>query len=572
MLNNSKKNAIIYTRVSTSKQYQTGDSPKDQDIECRHIVERLNLNVVPDDKAFTDAISGSGDDRPALNDAMEYLRTHPGEVSYFIFKDISRLTRGGSSAYEKIKSGIESYGVELIEGQGIILPKRNTLEDEGFRYDNWSVYSPSEGSELLMAEQGKSSKRDILTRLIKKQIHLTNEGYQIGPPNDGYENKKVKIDGKYKTIQIPNEERAKYFREMFKLRAEGLLDDKEITDKINAMGFRTPKRARWNGRKHEEIIGYSGNNPLSVKQLQRLIQKPIYCGVVCEKWTHNKPIKARYDGLVDIVTFNKANNGKIFIKESKDSELEILNNLCPEKVLCKRNKFNPLFPNKGIILCPECGKPLLGSSPRGKSGKGFPTYHCSRGGHKYIGIRKNYLDSLVKSTIENLGVDTRVINALEVILKNTYKQKSNEIAEYKEEVENNVNLLKQKQQESIDTLKKIKSDTVRKKLEEEVDKLEDEITKVEKQKLTKRINPYDISQFINYAKSLMEHKEEMLLNNENIQEKAKLFSLVFDESPTYTDLVNGTLKLSLIFHNKRELASASSPIVVPRGIEPLLTG
>jgi hypothetical protein len=41
--------------------------------------------------------------------------------------------------------------------------------------------------------------------------------------------------------------------------------------------------------------------------MQWLIKHPIYAGVICEKWTNNKPIKAVYDGLVDIDTWNNAN-------------------------------------------------------------------------------------------------------------------------------------------------------------------------------------------------------------------------------------------------------------------------
>lgn len=54
------------------------------------------------------------------------------------------------------------------------------------------------------------------------------------------------------------------------------------------------------------------------------------------------------------------------------------------------------------------------------------------------------------------------------------------------------------------------------------------------------------------------------------QDKLKFQSLIFTEKPTFDFTGNRTPKISLILENKRELASASSPIVVPRGIEPLL--
>ncbi len=54
--------------------------------------------------------------------------------------------------------------------------------------------------------------------------------------------------------------------------------------------------------------------------------------------------------------------------------------------------------------------------------------------------------------------------------------------------------------------------------------------------------------------------------------KLKLQCLIFPEKPVFDFSENRTPKLSLILQTKRELAQASSPIVVPRGIEPLLTG
>ena len=56
------------------------------------------------------------------------------------------------------------------------------------------------------------------------------------------------------------------------------------------------------------------------------------------------------------------------------------------------------------------------------------------------------------------------------------------------------------------------------------------------------------------------------------QDKLKLQSLIFTKKPTFDFTKNQTPNISLILQNKRELASASSPIVVPRGIEPLLPG
>ena len=83
---------------------------------------------------------------------------------------------------------------------------------------------------------------------------------------------------------------------MFDMRASGQHTDKEIVDRVNAMGYRTKKNNVWD-KNHQKTIGQTGGDIMTTKRLQHLIKKPIYCGVVVEKWTKNLPIKAPYAGF-----------------------------------------------------------------------------------------------------------------------------------------------------------------------------------------------------------------------------------------------------------------------------------
>ena len=57
-------------------------------------------------------------------------------------------------------------------------------------------------------------------------------------------NVKIKTEMGKRVIRIPNPSEAKWFIKMFELRAEGVLSDKEIVQKINEMGFKTQQRHR----------------------------------------------------------------------------------------------------------------------------------------------------------------------------------------------------------------------------------------------------------------------------------------------------------------------------------------
>ncbi|MBU4360618.1 recombinase family protein [Patescibacteria group bacterium] len=546
-MKNEKQKCIIYCRVSTPKQSKEGESLDIQENICRSVAEKQNLEVV---KIFREAFSGRKDYRPVYNEMIEFIKKSFG-INKLIIRTLDRFTRDGSFSYEHLKKELEDLGVSLIDSVGIIQPAQNSLGDLGFEYD-WSVYSPSQTSENIISEQGKMEVRNILTRVVSQSIRLTQKGFKLRGTNDGYISQKIYVKGKKRYIQVPDPERQDYIIEMFKLRATGQYTDQEVADKINAQGYKTRIKNKWDIKK-ENIIGTIGGNKLSVKRLQDMIKNSIYCGVMCEKWTHYKPINAAYDGLISIDLFNKANRGKVFIKEKENDELEILYDYIPIKKIQKRNKNNPLYPFKNVILCPECRKAFLGSAPRGKSGKKHPTYHCSRKGHQYFGIPKQEFENNVKKFVRNLNFTKNFFEDCKFLIIKKYKDKLKKVTRLADSVGRNVKNLEIKKQSAIQVLITTKSELVRYGIETEIEKIENEIQSMTEYKEEVRVDESDISKFIGYAKYLMEHKEEMLVNTSetaNIQRQQSLFGLLFKQFPTYAEILNGTPQLSLILETK----------------------
>lgn len=288
-----KARCVIHCRVSTGKQAYEGESLQVQAKVCLDIAAHNGWTVAH--PPWLEAYSGRKANRPAFSEVLAFLDEHPGTVSYYVFRAIDRFTRGGIVAYENMKQQLAVRGVELVDSMGVIQPSKNTLDHVGFEYD-WSRVSPSEITEAVLATTAKSEATTILTRLIGQEISLTQQGYKIRDAVDGYKNERVQVGGKRRVIQVPDPERAKFYIAMFKLRAIGQLTDPDIVARINAMGFRTRVRHRWDAT-HQRIIGRRGGNPLCVKRLQEIIKRPIYCGIVWEKWTNWRPVKASYAGL-----------------------------------------------------------------------------------------------------------------------------------------------------------------------------------------------------------------------------------------------------------------------------------
>ena len=305
---NQPKTCVIYCRVSTDKQAQEGDSLPKQKRLCKRYADEMGWEVL---EVYGEPYTGRLDNRPKFDEMMGYLFNNRGKVGYVVVLSIDRLTRGGSTSYNKIVDEIGLLGVKVRDTYRVIGEEVNRMAEYGdditAGYD-FAKKRPTKISETLMAEVKQDQIDEQLVRLVGAQIDNTQAGYWVGNSPDGMKTQKIIIEGstKKKCILIPDSDRAHWYEKMFKLRAEGALSDQEICDKLNKAGYLSESRNKWDKGK-TKIIGQTGNRPLTVKQMKVNLARPVYAGYVCKKWTRYIPVKAYFDGLVDVETFNKAN-------------------------------------------------------------------------------------------------------------------------------------------------------------------------------------------------------------------------------------------------------------------------
>ncbi len=553
-----KQHCLIYLRVSSAKQAQQGESIEDQKKICEIVADRYKLNVL---EVFSEQFSGRKNERPVIEDIISYIKSHPNKVKFLIFRAIDRFTRNGTLGYESLKQRLAQYGVSLIDANGVIQPSKNTLEHLDVEYD-WSITRPSEITELVMAQQGKSEVNTILTRMIGAEINLVREGYKVRQADDGYLNERVFIEGKKKIIQVSDPKRAKFFIKMFEMSITHT--DQEVVDYVNAMGFRSKEQKMWSKSK-TKIIGTRGGTKLSVKRLQEYKSRTIYCGVNAEKWL-KMPIRTQYKGLISIDTFNKANRGKVYVEEKKDGTIQIHKDYNPHQL--KRMKDNPLFPHKEVVLCPVCVKPFLGSSPKGRSGQSFPTYHCARN-HKYYGVSKIEFEKQLTNFVAGLKYKNEAFfKVFETTLINKFREKEKELGEFSVQVGTTVIELEAEKKQNIEAFTSTKNEIIRAELEKKIEDLHQQIENTRKQRNGLEVQENDIHAFVRYVKDLMEHPVERLVKQKNLSALRGLFRLVFEELPTYEEILNGTPKLSIPYKLSEEFKTAKSLSVTLRGIEP----
>ena len=555
MISARNQNAVAAIRVSTSKQGRDGDSPEAQKEQIERFAENKGIIIK---KYFVFMESASKEQQP-MQEAVDYCANPKNQVDLFIIKSIDRFTRGGSLSYDMLKSQLESSAVQLVDIYGVISSQQvNTLDHLGFEY-KWSVYSPSKKSEILEAERSKDELRDIMSRMIGAEIRYTQNGYWMRQPPFGYQSEKIDTNQGKRTILKPREEEAVFIRKIFELRAEGLLTDPEIVEKLNDMDYQTRIHYIRNKDDLSKVMSKKGGKPLTVKRMQKIISSTIYAGINVEKWTNYQPTKCAFEGLITVNLFNRANRGKKYIAFNEaDGEYEVQRQ-APKKHLVEKNINNPEFPYKKFVLCPECSGSLLGSASRGRNGKRYPAYHCSNKGH-YFRVSKDEMDHKITEFISRIKVNQNQVDTLMEVIKQEFVRRQALSGDDEQAINKRIQSLQGEAEAALSKIMLLSNSTAITYLENEIEQIHQKITKLEKEKSRmKAKKPINIDRILSRVRYFLENLDSLLLRQDDPHKKAQLFGALFNQLPTYSDLDYGNTKTPLF--------SGVNPIFALAGLE-----
>jgi hypothetical protein len=545
-------NAVAAIRVSTTKQGYEGDSPEAQ----REQLDRFAINrSITIKKCFKFMESASKEEQP-MQAAIDYCKDPKHDIQFFIVKSIDRLTRGGSYSYSELKRQLEQCGVRLVDIYGIIgLQKVNTLEHLGVSY-GWSVYDPTKNSEILEAERASDEKRDIMSRMIGSQIRYARLGYWVRKAPFGYVDVRAETMHGRRSVLEPHPTEGKWVLKMFELRCRGTMNDKEIVNEINRMGYKSRVNFLRSTRNRTRIVARRGGSRLTVKAMQFMLKSTVYAGVNNEAWLIGTPIRCRFDGLVSIETFNLANRGKITIVE-KDGGIAI--EKTQTLLTRKRGLKTDQYPYRRTVTCPGCNQPLRGSASRGHSGKYYPAYHCDyrRDGrtadYHYFRVPKKKFEETVTEVTQLVYVLPQHIESLIDAVKTEWSKRQAETVRDTNMQRSQIAELKAQARMIADRIKFCSQTTI-KYLEEDLVRVEQEIADCQEdfQEKKESRTTLDTAAIARYARYFAEHPASLLLDEENPERRADYFGLLFEQPPAYDkliDMLHGVLppELSEIF-------------------------
>jgi hypothetical protein len=323
-------------------------------------------------------------------------------------------------------------------------------------------------------------------------------------------------------------------RRIFEMRAQGIYSGQEIADDINRLGFKTRTtyvRDKYDRSKVKRVVG---GRPIDVKMIDRIAHSLIYAGIINGKWTNDKPVKAQFEGLVSIDLFNRANHGKLIIEIANGNDITIHRKQPKEWQLVKQ-VVNPKFPYKKVISCPHCRKPLSGSAARGKLGIYYPAYHCSRDGH-YFRVPQAQFDATIERFVKAIEIAPEHIDKLLDMVEQSWRAKQEQTTQDSQKLIEQRQALEAQIRITVDRMRIVTNETAIKYMEEDIVNAEKQMKILDNQLANNDENVVDISLVLDYAKYLLKHLSEILLEISNPLRKAAFFGVLFNTTPSYAEI------------------------------------
>ncbi len=535
---NQPRIGLLAIRVSSDKQGLDGDSPEAQREQGEAYAKAHNIIIT---ETIILLESASHETQP-MQKVIDACKDKSKGFQVVLIKSIDRFTRGGGDYYSPLKRQLTRLGIALEDMYGVIGKQQiNTLEHTGFKY-YWSEFNPTQKSEYLEAERAKDEMRDIMSRMIGAEIRYTQLGYWMRRPHYGFRSVKIDTKNGKRTILKPDKNEAKFIIRLFEMRAAHVYTNQQIADELNSMGFRsrvTIVRDKYDRTKIKRQIG---GRKMTAKMIDQYTSKLVYCGIIKEKWTHDKPVKAQFDGLVSVDLFNEANRGRVFVEVDSHDSITIKHKAVPDH-LKNKQIYNPDYPYKQVVACPKCGKTLSGSATRGKLGKHYPAYHCSRDGH-YFRVPKPEFDKTIEDFVRAITIKPEYVDDVIAAIAELWRERqtkqidaSRQRLEHRESLQSQIKV-------TVNRMRIVTSETALKYLEEDIVSVEKELAELDEEIARQPNLQAEFDQVLQYAKYILEHLSELLLDLCNPLRKAAFFGAIFNKLPTYEQINFGTHKNS----------------------------
>ena len=506
--------AVIYCRVSSSKQVREGHGLEGQEKRCYDYAVSKGYSVV--DVFREEGISGAVTNRPAMRRLLEFLEENHESI-VVIIDDIKRLARNVEGHFE--------LRAEICSRKGVIESPSHKFEETPIGKFVESIFASA-------AEFERNENKVQVRNRMQARLEL---GFWTFNNPVGYKYSDTAPQGK---ILIPDEPSATVIQKAFvKFATNELLTQASVRDFLLRNGL-------MNSKGHTMNVWLEG--------VKRILKNPIYAGYIeYPEWGVSRRI-GQHEPLVSKEIFEDVN----------------------KKLLNKRKVFRTGiehdFPLRGFILCSGCGRLMTGSWSKGRNRK-FPYYRCSNSNScsvKPKSVGKDAVESNFLDFLNTVNLDSRIVKLATRITEEVYKKKFLEHAAAVSEERSKLENIHAEIKKHIEKVISCTSPAVIAGIEAKVEELMAEAKGLELIIERGKGLPANLHESLQRVMDFIEKPSRYWVEG-GLRQKHLVQSLLFVDAIEYSKESGfGTANFSLPFRLLKETSGSNSNLVETAGVEP----
>lgn len=368
-MKNRTKKGLIYARVSSPKQDDGLSKESQIDLNTK-LCLRCQLEI---DRVVDETFPAKTMERPKMSKILKEIREGTNTFDVIIVSSFDRFSRNALTALE-VAELFRSKNIELW-----------TL------YKRYNLYTPKGQIEFL--KDAAAAEEENLNRSARAIESINIRVKRGESPNNvpyGYKKlRRIKLPNSTKfepAVVVFDEPASTIIKEGFMMVARGAYSGEAAYRKCKEMGY------------HRQLKTFYSN-----------LHNPYYTGYsyYTEEDGVTKTLqKGNHPPLISEETFRL-----VQIALSKDS-----------KEVTLHKKRRPLYPFRGILSCPKCGRKLTAAPSRSRNGEQYHYYMCPNKGTKCkINIPMVKIDEGFTRLFNSFNFSKEVQKVYRAILKDQFK-------------------------------------------------------------------------------------------------------------------------------------------------------
>ena len=511
------RSAVIYCRVSSTKQRVEGSGLESQEQRCRAYADDKGYEV---EAVFPDDVSGGGDfmHRPGMEALLSYLEAQKGKPYVVIFDDLKRFARD-TEFHLKLRREFSRRGA--------------TIECLNFKFED-----TPEGKfiETVIAAQGELEREQNRRQVVQKMKARVESGFWVFRAPVGY--RYVNADTGGGKILVPDEPLASVVRQALEGYANGHFASQAEVQRFLERDPHFPKD-RTDG----------SLRPMTVN---RLLKKVVYAGYVeAPKWDVNLR-KGQHEGLISFETYQR-------IQDNLEGK---------KRAPAARKDFNEDFPLRGFVQCDCCGNAMTAAWSKGKS-RHYAYYRCETRGceAKSKSVPRAKIEDGFAEILKSLQPVPALFKIAKVMIRDAWDMRLTDAQNTKKALAKQLADVDRQIENLLDRIVDANSATVVSAYEARIEKLEREKI-VLKERIAKAVPPKGrLEECIEHALEFLSNPWNIYKNGDHVMRQTVL-RLAFAEPLRYgPNGVYGTPKFSFPFRALTENLSGKSEMVLQGRIE-----